>query len=205
MQSGVYRRVCLGRVGGSSQYGRAQGRRLDTALPGRYTVAPTILFRRKTYGRYSDGRRAPPERCSRVSAGDYRLEEQIGFLLRRAHQRATAIFSVRFAEHGLTPTQFAALAKIADGGEVSQNRLGRLTAMDPATMKGVIGRLSGRGLIARRADERDRRRTQWRLTEAGSALLARARGNGFGVTDETLKPLSARERATLLRLLEKII
>ena len=140
-----------------------------------------------------------------MSADDYRLEEQIGHLLRRAHQRATAIFAARFAGHGLTPTQFAALAKIADEGEVSQNRLGRLTAMDPATMKGVIGRLSERGLIAGRADEHDRRRTQWRLTESGAALLARARSDGFGVTDETLEPLSPRERATLLRLLGKII
>lgn len=139
-----------------------------------------------------------------MSVNNYRLEEQIGFLLRRAHQRATAIFSARFAGYGLTPTQFAALAKIADEGEVSQNRLGRLTAMDPATMKGVIGRLSGRGLIAGRADQEDRRRTQWRLTEPGAALLAAAQKDGFGVTAETLDPLSPRERATFLRLLEKI-
>ena len=139
-----------------------------------------------------------------MSAGDYRLEEQIGFLLRRAHQRATAIFAARFAGHGLTPTQFAALAKIADVSEVSQNRLGRLTAMDPATMKGVIGRLSERGLIAGRADQEDRRRTQWRLTESGTALLSQAQKDGFDVTAETLEPLSPRERATILRLLAKI-
>ncbi len=141
----------------------------------------------------------------RAGANDYRLEEQIGFLLRRAHQRATAIFAARFAGHGLTPTQFAALARIAEEGEVSQNRLGRLTAMDPATMKGVIGRLCERDLIAGRADERDRRRTQWRLTASGTALLAGARSDGFGVTEETLAPLSPQERAALVRLLEKIV
>jgi len=134
----------------------------------------------------------------------YRLEEQIGFLLRRAHQRATAIFAARFAAFGLTPTQFAALAKIADEGEVSQNRLGRLTSMDPATMKGVIGRLCARALIAGRADERDRRRTQWRLTAAGADLLGRARGAGLGVTEETLAPLSPEERKILSHLLGKI-
>ena len=58
----------------------------------------------------------------------------------------------RFAVHGLTPTQFAALAKISDENEVSQNQLGRLTAMDPATMKGVIDRLRGRSLIVSKPD-----------------------------------------------------
>ncbi|MDE0704608.1 MAG: MarR family winged helix-turn-helix transcriptional regulator [Rhodospirillaceae bacterium] len=173
-------------------------------MPRRYTIAPAIEYREGSNGRHGDRRLADAELCGRVSAGDYRLDEQIGFLLRRAQQRATAIFTARFAGYGLTPTQFAALAKIADEGEVSQNRLGRLTAMDPATMKGVTDRLSERGLIAARADQEDRRRTQWRLTDPGAALLAAAYGDGFAVTAEILDPLSPRERATFLRLLEKI-
>lgn len=142
---------------------------------------------------------------SSESRNSYVLENQIGYLLRRAHQRASAVFAGQFADFNLTTTQFAALAKISDEAEVSQNRLGRLTAMDPATMKGVIGRLADRGLIAGRADDQDRRRMQWRLTEEGAALLERARGSGLTVTDETLAPLTPRERATLLRLLAKIV
>ena len=49
----------------------------------------------------------------------------------------------------LTPTQFAALVKVHDIGQVSQNQLGRLTAMDPATIQGVIQRLEARKLIER--------------------------------------------------------
>ncbi|MCY4191097.1 MAG: MarR family winged helix-turn-helix transcriptional regulator [Rhodospirillaceae bacterium] len=140
-----------------------------------------------------------------MSNDTYCLEEQVGFLLRRAHQRASALFAVEFADHGLTPTQFTALVKIFDEGEVSQNKLGRLTAMDPATMKGVIGRLAGRGLIAGRADEIDRRRMQWRLTETGQALMHRVQSAGLTVTRETLGPLSAGEQKILLRLLQKIV
>ena len=50
-------------------------------------------------------------------------------------------------EFGVTPTQFAALAKLHDLGAVSQNQLGRLTAMDPATICGVVGRLIERGYV----------------------------------------------------------
>ncbi len=70
---------------------------------------------------------------------DYRVEEQIGFLLRKAHQRASEIFHQSMARHDVTPTQFTTLVKLADVGETSQNRLGRLVAVDPATILGVRG------------------------------------------------------------------
>lgn len=46
----------------------------------------------------------------------------------------------------LTPAQWAALAKLSETGPCSRNHLGRLTAMDIATIKGVIDRLTARGL-----------------------------------------------------------
>ena len=65
----------------------------------------------------------------------YVLEEQAGHLLRRAHQRHSAIFQATIGDDQLTPLQFAALMKLSDVGETSQNLLGRLTAMDAATMQ----------------------------------------------------------------------
>ncbi len=51
-------------------------------------------------------------------AGDYILEEQVGHLLRRAHQRHAAIFQEVMSASQLTPLQFAALVKLRDVGEV---------------------------------------------------------------------------------------
>lgn len=138
------------------------------------------------------------------NGADYVLDDQIGFLLRRAHQRATSVFTGNFAEFNLTPTQFAALAKIAEQGGVSQNRLGRMTAMDPATMKGVIDRLLERALITRRPDPDDRRRAILELTGSGADLLDRAIPSGFRTTAETLDPLTPQERAAIVELLAKI-
>ncbi|CAN0544703.1 unnamed protein product, partial [Laminaria digitata] len=67
-----------------------------------------------------------------ADAPDYLLEDQVGHLLRRAHQRHTAIFQATIGDPQLTPLQFASLMKLADVGEASQNHLGRLTAMDAA-------------------------------------------------------------------------
>lgn len=135
----------------------------------------------------------------------YLLEEQIGHLLRRAHQRATALFIEHIGDAGLTPTQYAALVKIGDVGEISQNHLGRLTAMDPATSQGVIRRLQARGLIEIRPDPVDRRRTLLSLSAQGGALVPQAVKRGRAITERTLAPLDAAERTMFIRLLKKLV
>jgi DNA-binding MarR family transcriptional regulator len=134
--------------------------------------------------------------------GGYHLQEQIGFVLRKANQRHLAIFSARIGD--LTPPQFAALAKLEEIGETSQNQLGNLIAMDAATVKGVIDRLKARGLVEIGKDGTDRRRLIVSLTPEGRALVERLVPLAAAITDETLAPLTRREAATLLRLLARI-
>jgi DNA-binding MarR family transcriptional regulator len=145
------------------------------------------------------------KRTRRSTIDGYVLERQIGHLLRRAHQRATAIFLAELGEaQGITPTQFAALVKLRDLGEQSQNELGRRIAMDPATIQGVIRRLAARRLIERSGDPGDRRRTSLRLTQRGLALVQRTIPLGVQVSAKTLAPLSATERERFLRLLARL-
>jgi DNA-binding MarR family transcriptional regulator len=132
----------------------------------------------------------------------YRLQEQIGFVLRKAHQRHVAIFASRIAD--LTPPQFAALAKLADVGETSQNQLGSLIAMDAATVKGVIDRLKARGLVELTRHDVDKRRLLVNLTAEGRETVERLIPLAERITAETLAPLSPKEAAALLRLLSKI-
>jgi DNA-binding MarR family transcriptional regulator len=134
----------------------------------------------------------------------YVLEAQVGHLLRRAHQRHVAIFLASMGEDAPTPTQFAALVKLADLGELSQNHLGRLTAMDPATIKGVVSRLVARGLVERAADPEDQRRVTLRLSKEGGALVASLIERARRATEATLSPLSAQEQSRLVALLRKI-
>ncbi|MBX3454739.1 MarR family winged helix-turn-helix transcriptional regulator [Ferrovibrio sp.] len=135
----------------------------------------------------------------------YVLEEQIGNLIRRAHQRATAIFLGTIGDGQVTPTQYAALVKLYEAGELSQNHLGRLTAMDPATIQGVIRRLTLRKLISHRPDKSDRRRRYLSLTPLGREQVERLAKNGPLVTQITLAPLPPAEQAQLVALLKKIV
>ncbi|GHD59412.1 transcriptional regulator [Thalassobaculum fulvum] len=134
----------------------------------------------------------------------YVLEDQVGHLLRRAHQRATQIFLETFDAAGLTPTQWAALARLGEEGAASQNHLGRLTAMDPATVQGVIQRLEKRGLIDREPDPDDRRRTRLKLSAEGAELVARHTADAAKVSALTLAPLTAEEAESFLALLKKL-
>lgn len=133
----------------------------------------------------------------------YRLTEQVGFLIRVANQRHTAIFANRMIE-GLTPPQFSTLAKLREVGPCSQNRLGRLVHLDAATIKGVVDRLSGRGFVLTAVDPLDRRRRAVALTERGHAVTDAAILLARDITEETLEPLTGPEREQLVRLLRKI-
>lgn len=134
----------------------------------------------------------------------YKLEDQVGHLMRRANQRHAAIFFEGLNDQQLTPMQFAVLVKIGDEEEVSQNRLGRLAAMDPATVQGVVRRLKERALIDARPDPDDGRRSLWRLSETGEALVAATVPIAEQITEKTLEPLSKSERITFLALLRKL-
>ena len=133
---------------------------------------------------------------------DYVLDDQIGYVLRRATQRHLALFSEAIPD--VTTTQFAVLARLAETGPQSQNHLGRATAMDAATIKGVVDRLARQGLVATAADPVDRRRLTVALSEAGQSLFRRTIAAAVQVSRQTLEPLNAAEQALFLGLLARL-
>lgn len=137
------------------------------------------------------------------SADAYRLSSQVGFNLRRANQRHVSIFT-RHVD-GLTPTQFAALARIYEHGALSQNRLGRMTAMDSATIKGVVERLTGKGFVTSRPDQNDQRLRLVALTEEGTAAFELAQAQAIAARTETLERMTEDEAALFEALLEKLV
>jgi DNA-binding MarR family transcriptional regulator len=149
------------------------------------------------------GRSVAPKRSVKPSRPSYILDEQIGFILRQVSQRHAVIFA-REIGINLTPTQWAALSKLSETGPCSQNLLGRLTAMDVATIKGVIDRLSVRGLTETSPDPEDGRRLLVSLTRAGQQLAEKSAPNALAITRETLAPLDVKERETLMALLSKL-
>ena len=133
----------------------------------------------------------------------YILEDQVGYMLRVAGQRHAVIFQA-LAPLELTPTQFSVVVKLLQLGECSQNELGRQTAMDVATIKGVVDRLRSRNLVEVKPDPVDKRRSLIALTDTPKVLADEIYKAGRQITEETLRPLSAVERKTFLKLLAKL-
>jgi DNA-binding MarR family transcriptional regulator len=145
-----------------------------------------------------------PKTAASSASRPYRIEEQVGYLLRRAHQRASAIFQVSIGDPNITPTQYSSMVKLNEYNELSQNLLGRLVGMDKATMQGVVRRLKDRRLVDSRPDPGDARRTLLSLTTDGQRIVNKLLLNGPAVSRETLKPLTGPEQRQLLELLSKI-
>ncbi len=139
-----------------------------------------------------------------ASATDYVMEDQVGFLMRVAMQRHTAIFMARMGSD-LTQTQFAALAKLVEVGVCSQNHLGRLIYLDAATIKGVIDRLRIRKMVTVQDNPKDRRRSMIALSKNGRRVAEEAIAVAHQITSETLGPLNKAEKRQVVRLLQKMI
>lgn len=178
------------------------------AMPAKAAAKPAVAS--KPVDKTSDTVKALKAAASTLAArtaaanGSYVLEDQIGFRLRKAHQRATTIFAEVMVEFDVTPTQFAALAKLDDLGAISQNQLGRLTAMDPATILGVVGRLHRSGWLRARPSVEDQRLMLIELTPEGQVRTKAMKERAATVTARTLHGLSPAEAQTLNELLGRL-
>jgi DNA-binding MarR family transcriptional regulator len=138
-----------------------------------------------------------------ASGFGYVLDDQIGFLLRQVTQRHTTIFSHLMGD-GLTPMQWAVLAKLLEIGRTSQTALGRAVYMDAATVKGTVDRLVVRGLVVRLQDAEDRRKLLVDLTAEGRETTLRNLDVAGAISRETLAPLDGEEAQRLFALLAKM-
>ncbi len=135
---------------------------------------------------------------------DYVLEAQVGFMMRQAYQRHSVLFAEMMGD-AVTTTQWAALSKLHQVGDCSQNQLGRLIGMDVATIKGVVERLVKRGYLQIAPDLTDRRRLVLTLTDEGRATYARLAPVALAVSDATLAPLRPQDRDAFMHLLRALI
>ncbi len=136
---------------------------------------------------------------------DYRLDDQIGPLLRRAYQRACSNLAARLDGHDLTPTQSSTLVRLWERGPVSQNRLGRMLEIKSGNMHGVVRRLQERGLVETAQDPNHRRVVLLKLSRAGLGLVESGIPLSREASADTLASLSASQRAQLLHLMRLLI
>ncbi|MBM7043959.1 MULTISPECIES: MarR family winged helix-turn-helix transcriptional regulator [Rhizobium] len=141
----------------------------------------------------------------RPDTDDYDVTQQVGHLLRRVYQRHLSIFQENASDPNLTSVQFVTLCALRDHGPSSQTELVKATAVDQGTIRGIIERLSARGLITTSGDEQDGRKIIMSLTPAAEQLLEEMIPAARLISELTMADLNPAERVALLYLLRRIL
>ena len=144
------------------------------------------------------------ELLNAVPANEYVFSDQVGHLLRRAYQRHVAIFQQTISDTQLTAAQFVVLCAIRQFVSCSLSEIVKTTAIDQATMRGIIDRLKARQVIRVSHDEKDRRKVLVSLTAAGERIVDATVPAAFAVSEATYGNLNSAERVAILYLLRKM-
>lgn len=102
--------------------------------------------------------------------------------------------SKRMAKNlGVTGPQRLALRLVSRFPGLPAGRLARLLHLHPSTVSGVMKRLVSRGLLSRRSDSPDRRRSLLQITPAGLALLGQPQPTIESGVQKALRSLTRQE------------
>jgi DNA-binding MarR family transcriptional regulator len=144
----------------------------------------------------------PPTSTARGVPAGY--AERLSLL---ADQLATELLgrAESLSEFDLSTREYTALAVLARDRPGSQHELGRLMGLAPQLVVSLTDGLEERGLVARRTNPDDRRRTLVELTARGRRALAKADEVTAQVQEEVLSELDPAEQEQLHDLLQRAL
>ncbi len=132
------------------------------------------------------------------------LESLTGYNARRAALSVIEIFLERMAVYGFRPVDFSVMSLITHNPGITSRQLCAALNILPPNLVGMINALAQRGLVLRRPHPRDGRAVGLHLTASGQQLMQDAERTAQELESDATTRLTAAERKTLIRLLQKI-
>lgn len=108
-------------------------------------------------------------------------------------------------QSGVTGAQLWAMQELAEAPGLRVGELARRMALHQSTTSNLVDRLESGGLLRRERSSADQRVVKLYLTEAGSALIARAPSPARGILPEALRSLEPQALAQLQRELDALL
>ncbi|SDC20859.1 MarR family winged helix-turn-helix transcriptional regulator [Acinetobacter boissieri] len=139
-----------------------------------------------------------------MTLNKYIIDQQVGYLLRKAYQRHLAIFQQNIGYSQLTSVQFTVLYTVNFLEGCSQKELVEKTAIDQATIRGIVDRLIKRELLIQSQDVIDKRKVKIHITSLGVELLEGATDQARLISEKTLDILNPAEQLALIHVLKKL-
>ena len=132
------------------------------------------------------------------------LRTLVGYNTRRAALSIIAVFMERMAVYDLKVVDFSVLSLVAHNPGITSRQLCATLNVLPPNLVGLIAALERRGLIERRPHPSDGRAMGVHLTPAGAELTQQAEQTAAQLEEDATARLTAAERKTLIRLLQKV-
>ncbi len=132
------------------------------------------------------------------------LETLLGYNARRAALKVIDLFSKRMAVYELSVVDFSILSLIRHNPGITSRQLCSALNILPPNLVGKISSMEKRKLVKRKPHPQDGRAVGLYLMDAGARLMLGAERTATDLEDEVASRLSAAEKKTLLRLLQKV-
>lgn len=139
------------------------------------------------------------------SVDSYRLDESVGYLLRQAVNRLTAMVDAEMAPHDITSAQWATLLNLANGCADTAGDLCRHIGADTGAMTRMLDRLEAKGLIRRVRCNNDRRVVRLSITDEGRKLCDLLPAVAVKVLNRHLRGFNQQELAQFKDFLRRVI
>ena len=132
------------------------------------------------------------------------LEALLGYNTRRAALHIIGAFMQNMAPFDLRPAEFSVLSLIRHNPGITSRQLCTALSILPPNLVVILKQFEKRGLIERKPHPTDGRAIGLSLTEKGDTLVAAAEEVSAASDLSSTQSLTAAERKTLTRLLQKI-
>jgi DNA-binding MarR family transcriptional regulator len=133
--------------------------------------------------------------------GRNRLENRIGYELKRAQHSLRLRMDEALKRLGITTPQYAAMSVLAEQPGLSNAQLARRSFLTPQTMNHILGRLEALGLVERREHPEHGRVLQAYLTQRGERVRDECDRMVATVEARLVSELSEEEQRCLLEAL----
>ncbi|BCG48251.1 Transcriptional regulator, MarR family [Citrifermentans bremense] len=132
------------------------------------------------------------------------LNENIVFLVAKAHQKTQGVLKGHLQPLGITPMQCLFLESLWGEDGLSVGDIGRRIALDTATLAGILDRLVNGGWVLRESDPADGRVARVYLTEKAREVIPQLCSAVHRTNDALLHGFSLEEKVLCKRFLRCI-
>ncbi|MTH53187.1 MarR family transcriptional regulator [Bacillus mangrovi] len=125
-------------------------------------------------------------------------------VLSRAYRAINDHMNKHIVSFGLNPTEFGVLELLYHKGDQPLQQIGGKILLASGSITYVVDKLEQKGLLARKACEKDRRVTYAHITDEGRTLIEEIFPSHQQKIDEIIGVLSSEEKAEAIDMLKKI-